>query len=50
MVRTEYAVLTTEELTSLAQTRAGATHMEIELAQRLQLAADKIVDMDADLG
>lgn len=46
MIRTEFAVCTTEELINFALLRDNRTSMEIELAQRLMLAIDKIERME----
>lgn len=38
MINTSYSYMTTEELLNYAQTASGRTDLEIELAQRLDLA------------
>lgn len=48
MYQTEYSYLTTEELVYYALTRDNRTSLELELAQRLDIAIDMLVDEDED--
>lgn len=46
MERTEYAVLTTDELVQFALSRISRTPLEVELANRLTIANDLVEQMN----
>lgn len=48
MVTTEYSWMTSEELVHMTMLRDDASALEIELAQRLILALDQLLEDDAD--
>lgn len=48
MVRTSYSFLSTDELVHIALARDKRTEMEVELAQRLELALDKIAELEEE--
>lgn len=44
MYQTEYSYLTSDELVHYALTRDNRTSLELELAQRLEIAIDMLMD------
>ena len=48
MYQTEYSYLTTEELVHYALSRDNQTSLELELAQRLDIAMNMLMDEDED--
>lgn len=48
MYQTEYSYLTTDELVHYALTRDNRTSLELELAQRLDIAMEMLFDEDDD--
>lgn len=48
MYQTEYSYLTTEELVHYALSRDNRSSLELELAQRLDIAMDMLMDEDED--
>lgn len=46
MVTTEYSWMTSEELVHMALCKDTASHLELELAQRLALALDQLSEDD----
>jgi len=46
MIRTTYSLLQTRELVEFAMARDARTELEVELAQRLDLALDMIEEDD----
>lgn len=50
MYQTEYSYLTSDELVHYALTRDNRTSLELELAQRLDIAIDMLCSEDEDDG
>lgn len=50
MLRTEYAVMETKDLIDYALLRDNRRSMEIELAQRLSIAVDRIKELEDENG
>lgn len=48
MYQTEYSYLTTDELVHYALSRDNRNSLELELAQRLDIAMDMLMDEDED--
>lgn len=48
MYQTEYSYLTTDELLNYALNRDNRSGLELELAQRLDIAMDMLMDEDED--
>ena len=48
MYQTEYSYLTSDELVHYALSRDNRTSLELELAQRLDIALDMLCDEDDD--
>lgn len=48
MYQTEYSYLTSDELVHFALCRDNRTSLELELAQRLDIALDMLCDEDDD--
>ena len=48
MIHTAYSIIDTDELIAFTMTKAGASDLEIELAQRLPLAIDMLAEYEID--
>ncbi len=48
MIHTAYSIIDTDELIAFTMTKAGASDLEIELAQRLTLAIDMLAEYEID--
>lgn len=48
MIHTAYSIIDTDELIAFTMTKSGASDLEIELAQRLNLAIDILAEYEED--